>query len=265
MEQFDSAEKREQERTSVESMAIGELHAPLRNIFVQLHEHIDKGDYQLIIGDDASGRTPTLIVEKALKKISQTRGLPEPKVLFFAGSRAMEMAKEIKAKKEGIVKEIDRAERNWKKDWDHTRALIVTDTIGTGVSLKPLCDALKEYNISYDIATIGLMGNRETLGKFLGGRVVDGDSSRSIPLIYSSPQSGVRKNPLDIFSKPLAKHYKEMIAEASSDKWKERYTKNMEELSEQIASARKDVAILANELATWYENKYPPASPEHND
>ncbi|MBI5420722.1 MAG: hypothetical protein HZA35_00180 [Parcubacteria group bacterium] len=48
---------------------IVELEEPIQRLLDQLRPHLEKNEYRLIIGDDASGRIPTLIMRKVMDTI----------------------------------------------------------------------------------------------------------------------------------------------------------------------------------------------------
>jgi len=68
---------------------IAELREPIQNLLEQLRDKIDKGEYGVIIGDDASGRIPALILDNVIKSVYQDKGYTKPKTIFFAGSKEM--------------------------------------------------------------------------------------------------------------------------------------------------------------------------------
>src|SRR3989344_9337060 len=76
--------------TSQEKEALLGLEDPLANILEKLRPELERGEYRLIIGDDASGRIPTRIVGEVIKKLSEERGFPRPLVRFIAGSTFMD-------------------------------------------------------------------------------------------------------------------------------------------------------------------------------
>ena len=49
------------ETPEIKHAEIAKLREPIKNILEQMRERIDRGEYTLIIGDDASGRIPTWI------------------------------------------------------------------------------------------------------------------------------------------------------------------------------------------------------------
>lgn len=67
---------RDQDRREVVFEEVAELELPNKIIIEKIQSRIEAGEYGLIIGDDASGRIPTLILGNFIKKISEQKGLP---------------------------------------------------------------------------------------------------------------------------------------------------------------------------------------------
>src|SRR3989338_11083514 len=128
---------------------IEELREPMMHMLEQMRERIDRGEYNLIIGDDASGRIPTWVFYNFLKKVYVRNNLPPPSVRYFAGSRNA-MGKVAEKKTEEIANHIARfVEKEKQKDnkGRQQKALIVTDTIATGNSLVPIAEALRKNDM----------------------------------------------------------------------------------------------------------------------
>ena len=66
---------------------VSDLEEPIKRILKDILPNIERGDYQLIVGDDASGRIPTLIIDRFIKKVYKKMGFDTPQTIFFAGSR----------------------------------------------------------------------------------------------------------------------------------------------------------------------------------
>jgi len=220
------------------------LKEPIRDLLKQLHEHIDSGAYKLLIGGDTSGRIPTLIFNKVIKKIYQEKDfhVPQTMALFIAGGDREGKSEKIKAhiqkhyaKQNFEIRNVTLIELIKEKlklgtfSGLNGRVLIIEDTIASGSSIKPVTDALKKTGIKFDIATIGFLGDRTCSEKDLGGKVFY--SFNGTPSIYGmNSLSGVKKERGDLFSRPYV-----------SDKSKK---------------ARLDADIVANELAEWYISNF---------
>lgn len=186
-----------------------ELRDPIRKMLEPIMENIEGGDYQLLIGDDASGRVPALIVRKVINGIYAKNGIPPIPTRFIAGTRHYEAGEEEsdakRAKVARYLQELLAVTPGIKN------ALIVTDTISTGRSLLPLARSLKELGIFYDIVAVGATGNfrvvQPNVEEALGGPIFTGmDKTPSIYLEYGI--SGVHKNIKDLHSVPTRQYYK---------------------------------------------------------
>lgn len=118
---------------------IAQLEKPMTKILEQMAGNIERGEYDLIIGIDASGRIPTLIIKKFSDNIYSKKGYSSPVIRFIAG-RVNKRNAEAKI-----------------QEWNpQKRVLIVEDTLITGSSIKFLCQVLRENHILFDIVTIGI-------------------------------------------------------------------------------------------------------------
>ena len=68
---------------------IAELRKPMEKLLLDMRENIERGEYAVIFGDDASGRIPTLLFRKVLTASYEEHGFNVPQTLFFAGKRAL--------------------------------------------------------------------------------------------------------------------------------------------------------------------------------
>ena len=231
----------------VKHWEIGELFEPTQRILEQMREQIDRGEYGLIIGDDASGRVPAWIFYNFLKEIYKKKGLPPPVVRYFAGSRHLS-EEEIELKSGEIAPYLKKSLQETRNKRVGEKVLVVSDTISSGVSLTPLAQALKEQGASFDIATTIIytgeskedkkVKNREDLQvkdleDRLGGKIFYGDYG-SEPQIYGANWfAGVEKSPEAVFSVP--------------------YTTGNDEAQEKLNEARVDASLVAQKLVEWYE------------
>src|SRR3989338_7015540 len=137
-------------RKGIELEEVAELEEPIKKIIEKIKSRIENGDYGLIIGDDASGRVPVLILGNFIRKVSEKRDLNKPNIIFIPGKlRSYFFDNESKKKyfdrhisKFGVTKD--------------KRILIVTDTVLSGLSLEVLIGLLHDMGYVCDIATIGV-------------------------------------------------------------------------------------------------------------
>lgn len=64
---------------------IAQIEEPMKKIFEQISENFEEGEYDLMIGIDASGRLPSLILFKLASHIYEKNGYPAPMFRFIAG------------------------------------------------------------------------------------------------------------------------------------------------------------------------------------
>ena len=180
---------------------ISQLREPFHDLLEKLRERIKNGDYQLVIGDDASGRLPALLMHRVVRAVYRKSGRGELPLLFLAGSGGLQdsQRREKTEKLESFI-------RSCIEETPLRRVLIVTEVVQTGESLRPLCHVLQDLGLQYDIATVGIDppdGTPERacarLAGSLGGEVVYG--MKGEPSVYGEHRlAGVQKLPEDLFA-----------------------------------------------------------------
>lgn len=232
----------------------------------KLKENIDKGEYDMLIGDDASGRIPTLVLRGIIN--ARNRELhpelksseSEIKTRFVAGGHAKN-DKELKIVFKKLKLEIKK------------KSLIVTEYIFSGESMERFSNVLKKLDIPFDIAALRseighkldkdnsmelFLDTLKGLGEFLGVVALKPEEpeigrkniktpketkffygagtydSAEAPLIYKLPElSGVIKNK-DSESKPYTIPF---IKKSASET-------ERNAVQEKINNARKDINLL---------------------
>ncbi|MBT6691200.1 hypothetical protein HOB10_02630 [Candidatus Parcubacteria bacterium] len=218
---------------------IEELRDPLSKIIEQVLEKIKQGKYGLIIGDDASGRIPTIILSRFMNKVSNHLNTAKPKVGFFTGSSGL-TSKQIESKKEAIKESVDKSDVDL---GDDNEVLVVTDTVATGASVAPIFQALKEMGVNTEVATIGIdngsgvfadtpLKQKANVERILGVKIYHGQEGT--PDVFYKDKgklSGVEKNPEDLHAhvyKPepemviAARKYAEELADELFAEFKDR-------------------------------------------
>lgn len=151
MENFEELQKMEISKEhfrDIKNPEIAELEDLIKNIlgFKLFRERINSGAYDVVIGDDASGRIPALIFSKILKGTYKKSGVEPPKTFFVGLPRI--------ADKEFEKELYDFVEHG--VGLSAKRVLIVTDAVYSGIHLKSLTKILDEKNVAYDIVTLGI-------------------------------------------------------------------------------------------------------------
>lgn len=139
--------------------------------------------YDAILSDDASGRLPSLFLEKIVNKKRKDGGQKPVHTLFVASGRhgdpAIEdsVAKFISAKKEILGK-----------------TLLVTEFISSGRSIESLIEILKKQGIDFDIAAVSIASNPGDYGKNLTQNLTYGSIGFAGGRFYNLPEyAGVYK------------------------------------------------------------------------
>lgn len=203
---------------------IADLEVPIKKIFKEILPNFERGDYDLIIGIDASGRTPALIMDKLMNYVYAQKGNSFI-TRFLAG----------KGSEDGANSQIN--------EWNpQKKVLIVEDTILSGSSIIFLTNVLREKEIAFDIVAIsgygstGITSQRSDLG---AGHIYIGTSDK-VDIYGERRLSGVRKFIGETFSEP----YKKWLNEGGA---------NPSYIQEAINEARSDADIVADHLIDWYE------------
>lgn len=230
-----------EEKLENDRKAIEQLKSPIQRLLVEIEKGGEK--YGLIIGDDVSGRIPTLILGKVIEEIYEDNKHTKPKIIFLAGSHSgFHYEVDEKKQKRKSSKILDYLNKIGLKEGK--RVLISTEVIAYGNALKPLCDALTQKGIKFDIATVGFHPpfyyNNEIIKKYqketddyLGGKIFYG--MIKTPDLYDRKEtSGVKKNPKKVLSEPATRFF--------LGKFKD------EKKQERLVEARKTADSVAKEI-----------------
>lgn len=174
----------------VQTPELRQIISPLRSLVLKIKTRMISGQYAFMIGDDASGRIPALILNK-IQNMSFTEKTP---LFFLAGSRKTQT---IEAKKADIKEFV---EEQLPPVPQGKSVLIITEYIHRGDSLVLLTDVLRSLGISYDVCTIGVYSKGiDLLDKKLGTSILFGIKGKpSIDGNYVL--AGVEKSYEDLFA-----------------------------------------------------------------
>ncbi|RJQ35090.1 hypothetical protein C4556_01070 [Candidatus Parcubacteria bacterium] len=199
--------EREKERAE---WIVEDLRQPVENILIELLPDIESGAYSTIIGDDASGRVPTIILAHVIKSIYELKGHQPPVVRFLAGSTGLlkdqkseDVADIAVEKAKSLAEQVKKIQDTVRKHSEPKKVLIVTDIIDTGESIQTLLSALKRNDWDADVATIGTTDEAklQELSDLWGTRIVRGRWTGA--MIYQDKAlTGVQKKKGDLFATP---------------------------------------------------------------
>lgn len=250
-----------------------ELESLVLPLIEKLKENIDKGEYDVLLGDDASGRIPTLILrgiinERNRKLHPELRSSEsEIKTRFVAGGQ-IKSRDTLKA----AIKEIESGVKK--------KVLVVTEYISSGRSMERFSTILKELNIPFDIATLRsefdagqsnfqkLSSKLKDIGEFFNisdprsdfgnesiklpqnSKFYYGEGTYNIdtpPLVYKDHKmSGVIKShPADPYATLYKKHFSKKY---DKDLTTDQLDKENKDIQRTINSARENVNLLVKRI-----------------
>lgn len=226
--------------SSVKNMEIAELENPIIEILRQIREKIEQGSYNLVIGDDASGRIPALIFNRILENIYQRHGIDKPKLIFLAGSTDLFdqdiLVEKVSKIKDYLLQVFERLKLTQQLQDGGRQVLIATETISHGSSLNALAKALTELGVRYDIASVGFNqtnpDERQIVERKLGARIYFGQTHNPA-VMYKPSFSGVTKERTALLSVPA---------------------KQKDGSKKLDISSRSDVEIVAGRIINNYES-----------
>lgn len=127
---------------------IGQLKEPLTLILEQMRSQIANHEYGIIIGDDTSGRIPTLILSRVINSIYNFQGENPAIVTFAQGSSDKDY---YYAMATHLIEKTRRfREKNEKKE----KALLVTEFLGKGECVNTFIEILKNMKVTTDVAAV---------------------------------------------------------------------------------------------------------------
>lgn len=238
------------------SGTIAELEQPLRTIIEKIKPKIEAGEYGLFIGDDVSGRVPTIILGKIINAIYEARGFEKSKIIFIPGKLSSKTSTEEKLDKYLAKLGFDRKKK----------ILIITDTVYTGKSLNTLVNLIHKLNLDCNIATIGLEAAISNLNKerryttlldkqtplrdveIYSGEYKNTDGSKTPRIYKEKHKSGVIKEPGQEISQSYSKIYSGTFK--NSPNWL--FTQKKKEIQNTVNETRADAQIVTNKLVDWY-------------
>lgn len=125
---------------------IADLEEPITLIIEQILR--DGERYDLIVGDDKSGRIPTLIVGKVLNALVQEQG-QDPIPVRFLWDSSSNMPTDLRK----ILQDLEEKPE---------RTLLVTEYVANGYTIEKFKDMFQKEELNYDVATISIEHEEET-------------------------------------------------------------------------------------------------------
>jgi hypothetical protein len=235
------------ERKEFKKAELFELFAPMQRIVEQLHDDIEQGTYTVVLGDDASGRIPALVIDRFLRARYGKLGFPAPETRFVAGSGPA--TEQVSGEAAGRKGEALRSFVAALGVPEGKRVLIVTDVVVSGKSLEPLMQALAHRGVAFDIAAVGFdegFGRdvRKLVERGFSARMVTGGSDIYPRIFRRHDLAGVVKKKEDLHAQPYRGSTEHRSFIHYPYWWRSQ---------KRINDVREDVDTLAEALAEAYE------------
>lgn len=233
------------------------LKEPIKTLLLDISERIRGGEYSAIIGDDASGRAPALIISSIIKSFNEANNIEPPQTLFVAGSMGLNQDEDTVKRQEidKLVKkqlacpEVPNPEDNNGQPGEQKRVMVVTDCINEGTRLKPLVDTLKANGIEMDILVISkpnYLNNphtAESIKNSLGVENIFFGNQEDVMILHNGRVSGVKKRPQDLHSYSIGASIRGSLGLAQGTKFQSK-----------LDFARNRLDETAKELTSWFLN-----------
>lgn len=162
---------------------IAELKEPIGRILRQIWPFIIRQEYAVLLGDDYSGRIPTVILGQVINAINIQNDWSQVPMVFFKGRYNFydisQSEKSLLLSNMQLVSELSQR-----------KLLFVTDFISSGATIRSTGRILQESDIKYDVCAISIGHCDQPLPDLNFGtdvRVFDGKDV-GVPSIYNKPK-----------------------------------------------------------------------------
>lgn len=202
MESFSDRPKLSKNRMERIEAAIDKLENPLRTILLEISPKIERGEYSTVIGVDASGRIPALVISGVIKNRYQALGHEKLNVLFIAGGSKNKMSGvQLENKKRNISEYLQTLIEEGMLTADK-KALVVEDTAISGESVRLITDVLSEKQINSEVIIVA--GNEHSAAEWSEIIQTPVYSTRDFEAsVYGkNDMSGVSKKHHELFARP---------------------------------------------------------------
>lgn len=184
---------------------IDNLHKPFKseqlivafeNLAVKIVNDLE--GYDTIVGDDISGRLPTMVISSLATRKRFQLNLGKPRILYYDAGSNLYNHSEICKSNPKVIEEISKDIEKHKSKIN--KALIVTENIYSGKSMNRLIEIFQEHKIKPDVCTITMCLRDITFpNKLFFGDMYSASGS----IFYMNPfLSGVKSVPDSAFSVP---------------------------------------------------------------
>lgn len=184
-----------------------EARANFERLIKELTPAIKRHEYDLIIGDDVSGRLPTLVIGGLFKKIYKKDKISPPQILFLSGSgiNTFKEKGELETKATAISQYLRDLIDKKKIKLSKNKALLTTESMLGGITANYLSRGIKGAGLSCDIATLSnyssIEGMKEEEKDLKEVNIYSGGQMRGAHFWSEKELTGVEKHERWIFSR----------------------------------------------------------------
>lgn len=215
------------------------LGAPALRIVEALRPELEAGAYQVLIGDDASGRLHTRLLQGVINAVYKKHGRSPVAVRFVAGSGNFIDHHKVSPAK---VEMLERFVAKLKSDiLELNRVLVVSDIVISGKSLAPLAQALAKEGIAFDVAQFAVPHSERSvpLTELPNTQIISG--GLWYDETFHSELHGVIKDPDQLHATPVSQIFTDR--------------KGRLLLNNKINESRKEIAKIAEDVFGEYERR----------
>lgn len=172
-----------------------EIKKYVENLVLELHKNIESDKYDVLLGDDASGRILTLILREIINEVRKRKGENEKIVTkFIAGGKGFSWN----------MKKIENAQKLLDKmKLEGKNVLVVTEYMFDGIGLLRIAKLLSQSGINFDCAVLATRYKKKYYLKkfssvFNRKNLFIGNEQKRMPILYGDYElAGVRKGYYD--------------------------------------------------------------------
>lgn len=170
--------------------AVSCLEGPMLKMCRELKAEFACGKYGLIVGDDTSGRLPTLVMKGVADSVYDLKGLKRGATVFVQSARLMQDSRLRRQFKERVSP--------WKANLGGgSKVLWVTEYIFTGGTFFRMKGLFTHYDLAFDVACVAsslYIQDHCTRQGLVDTRFYYGTISEFAPAVHDSGLSGLRRD-----------------------------------------------------------------------
>jgi hypothetical protein len=180
--------------SGVKDKRLIDIEEPLERLTAELLPHVKQGEYSCLVGDDTSGRIPTLVLRKVINSEYAKIGLPPIPTYFFHGNLSERKKAELGRRLHDV--QVTRSK---------TKALVITEYMQNGGHVANIKAMLDMAKVKFAVASIALAMPKDSYRGALtrAVQIFSGDEGLDkgrVPRIYGETSlTGISKDYRRVF------------------------------------------------------------------